>query len=607
MAEGRLAGRVGLRAVTVRGRLTLLLVALAALLGVASSASGAPALGRWEATRADGRGLTFTVVRTAFGTAIRDVAGHCPNSVEGRNGTTSSYEPRSGPPGDRTPTLNPVDARGRIRAVVRPRFFDPLQGRLGRWRGTVRLKNSWYDRRPIDSCDLFRRLAFDVRHVDSVPVSSGVWAATGPVLLRRSIIGPPVPVRSVLVFRVGGGGAMVADSEGELWGERPARVARTECSIEGDKLMRGRVRPDGSFTLVRQSGFRYVLDGRFTSATSVSAVFSAPTPGCGTGSPISGQLIWPDAGNALAPGQTEPVVEYVALGDSYASGEGVDPYTSDTKKRFGCHRSTRAYSELVRATGVTLRRRSFACSGAVTANVGLLGSDGSITGKIQRTSEGAIQLDRLTEADWRQVGLVTITIGGNDARFEPVLAECTVVACERGRRAERIERRVTNLLPSFLARTYAAIARRAPQATVVVVGYPRLFPGPGQAQPLCFANKLPRVRQLFLNRVSSQLRDVIARRTRRAGFFFLDVAPTFAGHEPCGPKDDWIFGLSRGLDRGVVSVKSYHPNRDGQEGYARALRRFLSCVVTSGAALQADGLPANPGPGRAAPAGCTPN
>ena len=363
--------------------------------------------------------------------------------------------------------------------------------------------------------------------------------------------------------------------------------------------------PRRPFTLVRQSGFRYVLDGRFTSATSVSAVF-APTLGCGTGSPISGQLVWPDAGNALAPGQTEPVVEYVALGDSYASGEGVDPYTSDTKNRLGCHRSTRAYSELVRATGVTLRRRSFACSGAVTANVGLLGSDGSVTGKIQRTSEGAIQLDRLTEADWRQVGLVTITIGGNDARFEPVLAECTVVACERGRRAERIERRVTNLLPSFLARTYAAIARRAPQATVVVVGYPRLFPGPGQAQPWCFANKLPRVRQLFLNRVSSQLRDVIARRARRAG-----LLPRRRAHvrRPRAMRAKGRLDLRpqprarpRGGQRQVLPPQ---PRRSG--GLRPSAARFLSCIVTSGAALQADGLPANPGPGRAAPAGCTPN
>lgn len=72
--------------------------------------------------------------------------------------------------------------------------------------------------------------------------------------------------------------------------------------------------------------------------------------------------------------------------------------------------------------------------------------------------------------------------------------------CDRGKRAKRIERRVTNTLPSFLALTYAAIARRAPRATVVVLGYPRLFPGRGQAEPRCFANKLPRARQLFLNR-----------------------------------------------------------------------------------------------------------
>ena len=601
---------------TRAGRLIACIGVAATLLGAAAPvADAAPALGRWEATRADGRGLTFTVVRFAFGTAVRDVTAHCPDGFGGVLARTASWESRPGMRGDRTPILNPVDARGRVKAIKYGPAgvpggkvaFRPLQGRLQRTRGVVRFRLLYPPSPPEPACDFSLPLEFGVRHVESVPIASGTWRAIGPPLLAPAIIGTPLPVHTEVTFRVGGGGAMIADTSGALWAQSIPGVGKRECSLGNESgLLTGRVQADGSFALVEHRVLPgpAVLRGRFTSATSVAGTFE--TPECGGTTPFSGGLVQADAGNTLGPGQIESIVDYVALGDSFSSGEGVDPYEPGTGARGGCHRSPRAYSQVLQTAGIALRRRSFACSGAVTGNVGRLGADGAVTGELQRPSEGTFQLDRLSEADWRNVGLVTLTIGGNDAEFSRTLTECALHACQVGDRARRILRRVELKTALLLGPTYAAITRRAPQATVVVLGYPRLFPGAGQAEPGCFKNPLPRGRQLFLNRVGNRLRDVLARGVRRAGFFYLDVMPTFAGHEPCGPADDWVHGLTRGLDRGVVSAKSYHPNAAGQEGYARALRRFLSCVIVSGAPLHADGLPANPGPDRAAPARCTP-
>ena len=76
----------------------------------------------------------------------------------------------------------------------------------------------------------------------------------------------------------------------------------------------------------------------------------------------------------------------------------------------------------------------------------------------------------------RDTRLVTITIGGNDAGFVDVIETLPL------RRAGALRRRVgaggalrAQELAARLRRVYEAIRERAPQATVVVAGYPRLF------------------------------------------------------------------------------------------------------------------------------------
>jgi lysophospholipase L1-like esterase len=111
----------------------------------------------------------------------------------------------------------------------------------------------------------------------------------------------------------------------------------------------------------------------------------------------------------------QPPIDYVALGDSFSSGEGVPPYqqATDVPKTSMCHRSTTAYPPLrtaqlpkLLATKRTVNLAFGACSGAPTANL-------QKPGQYNETS----QLQRRNPQD----DLVTITIGGNDAGFTDML------------------------------------------------------------------------------------------------------------------------------------------------------------------------------------------
>jgi len=101
---------------------------------------------------------------------------------------------------------------------------------------------------------------------------------------------------------------------------------------------------------------------------------------------------------------------YLALGDSYQSGEGAYNYEPGTNVSGNmCHRSTVSYPYLI--TGlqtVPSNRVDVACSGALIHNL----SDGQ--------NGEPPQFNSLSPND----ALVTIGIGGNDLGFSPILTAC---------------------------------------------------------------------------------------------------------------------------------------------------------------------------------------
>jgi hypothetical protein len=184
-----------------------------------------------------------------------------------------------------------------------------------------------------------------------------------------------------------------------------------------------------------------------------------------------------------------------------------------------------------------------ACSGATTADV--------LASQISALQPGT--------------DLVTITIGGNDAGFGPVLQTCTTAESDRTcfvavDAAESFEQTV---LRDRLSRTYAAIRQAAPHAQVVVLGYPQLF----NLAPTCADPQVPNVaRRAKLNEGADVLDGVIRSVSQQFGFYFGEVRGQFAGHEVCSA-DPWINGPSV-----PTVVGPYHPNETGyRNGYLAAL------------------------------------
>ncbi|WP_329209593.1 SGNH/GDSL hydrolase family protein [Streptomyces sp. NBC_00683] len=228
---------------------------------------------------------------------------------------------------------------------------------------------------------------------------------------------------------------------------------------------------------------------------------------------------------------------YVALGDSYSSGVGAGNYTSESGD---CMRSTNAYPSLWAAANAPSSFKFVACSGATTGSV----------------SSG--QLGALSSS----TTLVSVTAGGNDVGFADVMQTCVLqseATCVS--RVNTAISQVQNSLPASLNSLYGNIRSRAPQAHVVVLGYPRFYKLSGS----CIAG-LTETERGAINNASNVLNGVLAKRAADAGFTFSSVVDEFTGHELCSG-DAWIHSVS------IPISNSYHPKAIGQSnGYLPAFR-----------------------------------
>jgi lysophospholipase L1-like esterase len=267
-------------------------------------------------------------------------------------------------------------------------------------------------------------------------------------------------------------------------------------------------------------------------------------------------------------------LRYVALGDSFSSGEGVPPFRQGTNRylppRNICHRSYQAYPALVAG-----RRSSpgiwgfWACSGARLRDMT----------SVNRDYPGEIaQLDRVAlpgESD-PGVDLVTLTIGGNDAQFAAVSLACvsahivaTLGGCRRTWRAA-VEASIERLragLPSL----YRTLRARAPRARIIVLGYPNPFPA--ALPPLSRCRRWFSAADLrWLHRTTERLNDVILAATMSSHADVSYVPPSgFGGHDICSPKP-WFSGIVLLPSR---IRYTFHPNGLGQRRLAKLVLAAL--------------------------------
>jgi lysophospholipase L1-like esterase len=238
---------------------------------------------------------------------------------------------------------------------------------------------------------------------------------------------------------------------------------------------------------------------------------------------------------------------YVALGDSYSSGNGTGGYLEDGTS---CRRSVYSYPSLIASSkGYTLNLR--ACSGATTADV------------------AGLQLSALGT----RTAYVTVTVGGNDAGFTGVVTTCATPAwlsnCNGAIDSARTV--ITTRLPARLRALYGAIRTRAPYARVVVAGYPHVFNGEDCNALTWFSP----TEQARLNATTDLLNSRIASAAGAAGFAFADPTTAFRGHAVCA-RAAWVNGLSRPVG------DSYHPNLLGHSsGYSPLVAARLTGAAVS--------------------------
>lgn len=272
-----------------------------------------------------------------------------------------------------------------------------------------------------------------------------------------------------------------------------------------------------------------------------------------------------------------PHAKYVALGDSYSSGEGVSPFDSFTASSSNsCHRSFDAYPVLLAANGsLDLDDSGFvACSGATTGKVSNGGSGVGAWGEQK-------QVDALSA----ETEVVTITVGGNDIGFSEFASACILSSCSLTTDIyDDTLGNIANVLPLALEDLYDTILQEAPNAEVYVLEYPLVVP---EVEPESYTSCAlldsddPMEDMLAGHHVIELLNDGIATavdeaNTRNTTSRMHLVSTTFEGspfegHDVCS-NDPWFNNIS--LTEPVEYT--FHPDEDGQAALAEIMEDELT-------------------------------
>jgi lysophospholipase L1-like esterase len=275
---------------------------------------------------------------------------------------------------------------------------------------------------------------------------------------------------------------------------------------------------------------------------------------------------------ALTPLEAATRGGYVALGDSYSSGDGA--WNPGADRAYinggaeGCHRSQQSYFPTVSQAYRFAKAGSFwACSGARTENLLNIGERGEPP-----------QIDRLA-AD---TSLVTLSIGGNDIGFSQIVERCVVKlpwssACRD--QDTDIRARMT-ALPTSLRSVLDGIAQRAPDARVLVLGYPQPFP----VRPQRSIDNIGTADQGYLNGVVHDLDNTIYLAARDAdrriaaarepgSVEFVDTYQAFTGHE-LGTAQPYLNALGLSVSE-FVATRSFHPNSLGYQKFGELMNRQI--------------------------------
>lgn len=244
------------------------------------------------------------------------------------------------------------------------------------------------------------------------------------------------------------------------------------------------------------------------------------------------------AGAAPPTAPQSSVAKYVALGDSYAAGQGGGGETDPV-----CLQSPNGYPVLLDAEPRLNLLRNAGCSGSTIAEV---------------AAEQLSQLNRGTT-------LVTLTVGANDLQPGEVYLACASgtdqVGCQTA--VTQAQLRLGEVAPAVSA-LLAAVHERAPRADIVVTGYPRPF-----APTAAFQSPLAATVNEAVGALDASLAAAVGA-AQLGGLPVVFVPVDFGEHAAFGQDAPWLGG-----DPGDP-ITFLHPNATGYAVYRDAIAAVLS-------------------------------
>lgn len=277
--------------------------------------------------------------------------------------------------------------------------------------------------------------------------------------------------------------------------------------------------------------------------------------------PVSALLAGCTSGNAG--------LRYVSLGDSYTAAPGVGSYVDPT----GCFRSKDNYPNLL-ADKRGFHLVDVSCGSAQTGN-------GETP---QKTSAGKTvepQLDVLDDG----TDVVTVGLGANDGGLIPrIIFQCpahlaaepdqdSATPCTDQDKALDDGFSSVDVLAGLsdqLVTLFDEIQDEAPNATVVAVGYPQIFPETDG----CDLLPIPAGDVPWAAGIVRDLNKVMEAAADEAGIAFLDMQSVTRDHHMCAD-DPWIAGSETIPERGAA----FHPFPEEQELVAERLDQLLDTLL----------------------------
>lgn len=225
-----------------------------------------------------------------------------------------------------------------------------------------------------------------------------------------------------------------------------------------------------------------------------------------------------------------PTMKYVALGDSYSAAPGVPTANGGD----GCLRSTGNYPTLVSAKLKADVFKDVTCAGADTDDMSRPQYPG-VPPQLQAVT---------TDTD-----IVTLGIGGNDANlFFTLVGQCafardqdpTGSPCRSAMNAQGKDKLLTIIAGT--QRRVTAVVRQvqqqAPEAEVLLVGYPQIVPATGTCPKLL---PLADGDYGYGRKINKALTDMLAKVARATDTTYVDLWRATAGHDICA-SEPWVNG-----------------------------------------------------------------